>query len=57
MRAAFFLFTIELAAMASPPSVNSLSCSGSMNTDISNHRLAHLRELTDRIYAALAGSS
>ena len=24
------------------------------NKDISNHKLAHLRELTDRIYAALA---
>jgi hypothetical protein len=30
---------------------------GSMNKDISNHKLAHLRELTERIYAALAGSS
>jgi hypothetical protein len=26
----------------------------SPNRDISNHKLAHLRELTDRIYAALA---
>jgi hypothetical protein len=25
------------------------------NKDISNHKLAHLRELTDRIYTALAG--
>jgi hypothetical protein len=30
---------------------------GSMNKDISNHKLAHLRELTERIYAALAGES
>jgi hypothetical protein len=27
---------------------------GSPNKDISNHKLAHLRELTERIYAALA---
>jgi hypothetical protein len=26
----------------------------SMNKDISNHKLTHLRELTERIYAALA---
>ena len=26
----------------------------SLNRDISNHKLAHLRELTDRIYNALA---
>jgi len=26
----------------------------SNNKDISNHKLAHLRELTERIYAALA---
>ncbi len=26
----------------------------SMNRDISNHKLAHLRELTERIYNALA---
>ena len=26
----------------------------SLNKDISNHKLVHLRELTDRIYAALA---
>lgn len=26
---------------------------GSPNKDISNHKLAHLRELTERIYAAL----
>jgi hypothetical protein len=26
---------------------------GSLNRDISNHKLAHLRELTERIYAAL----
>jgi len=26
----------------------------SPNKDISNHKLAHLRDLTDRIYAALA---
>jgi hypothetical protein len=27
----------------------------SANKDISNHKLAHLRDLTDRIYNALAG--
>jgi hypothetical protein len=27
---------------------------GSPNKDISNHKLTHLRELTERIYAALA---
>ena len=26
----------------------------SLNKDISNHKLAHLRELTERIYSALA---
>jgi hypothetical protein len=30
---------------------------GSLNKDISNHKLAHLRELTDRIYNALAKES
>jgi hypothetical protein len=30
---------------------------GSLNKDISNHKLAHLRELTDRIYAAIARDS
>ena len=30
---------------------------GSQNKDISNHKLAHLRELTDRIYAALAADA
>jgi hypothetical protein len=29
----------------------------SNNKDISNHKLAHLRELTERIYGALAGDS
>jgi hypothetical protein len=29
----------------------------SLNRDISNHKLAHLRELTERIYAALAGEA
>jgi hypothetical protein len=29
----------------------------STNKDISNRKLAHLRELTDRIYAALAADS
>ena len=29
----------------------------STNKDISNHKLAHLRELTDRIYKALAEDS
>lgn len=29
----------------------------SNNKDISNHKLAHLRELTERIYAALASGS
>ena len=28
----------------------------SQNRDISNHKLARLRELTDRIYEALAGT-
>jgi len=27
---------------------------GSLNKDISNHKLAHLRELTERIYAAVS---
>jgi hypothetical protein len=27
----------------------------SLNKDISNHKLAHLRALTERIYAALVG--
>jgi hypothetical protein len=30
---------------------------GSLNKDISNHKLAHLRELTERIYVALAADS
>ena len=30
---------------------------GSLNRDISNHKLAHLRELTDRIYNALANDA
>ena len=30
---------------------------GSLNKDISNHKLTHLRELTERIYAALATES
>jgi hypothetical protein len=30
---------------------------GSQNKDISNHKLTHLRELTERIYAALASES
>lgn len=30
---------------------------GSLNKDISNHKLAHLRDLTERIYAALAAGS
>ena len=30
---------------------------GSLNKDISNHKVAHLRELTDRIYNAIANSS
>ena len=29
----------------------------SNNRDISNHKLAHLRELTERIYAALSSGS
>jgi hypothetical protein len=29
----------------------------SPNKDISNHKLAHLRELTERIYLALAAES
>ena len=30
---------------------------GSLNRDISNHKLTHLRELTQRIYLALASDS
>jgi hypothetical protein len=30
---------------------------GSLNKDISSHKLAHLRDLTERIYAALASES
>jgi len=30
---------------------------GSLNKDISNHKLAHLRDLTERIYAALTTAS
>jgi len=30
---------------------------GSLNKDISNHKLAHLRDLTDRIYAAISSDS
>lgn len=29
---------------------------GSMNRDISGHKLAHLRDLTERIYATLTAS-
>ena len=29
----------------------------SLNKDISNHKLTHLRELTERIYAALVADS
>jgi hypothetical protein len=29
----------------------------SLNNDISNHKLAHLRELTERIYVALVADS
>jgi hypothetical protein len=29
----------------------------SLNKDISNHKLAHLKELTERIYNALAAES
>ena len=29
----------------------------SLNKDISNHKLAHLRELTERIYTALASEA
>ena len=29
----------------------------SLNKDISNHKLAHLRDLTERIYSALANGS
>ena len=36
--------TIDPEAMASP------------NKDISNHKLVHLRDLTERIYAALAAA-
>jgi hypothetical protein len=30
---------------------------GSLNKDISNHKLAHLRDLTDLIYAAISRDS
>ena len=30
---------------------------GSLNKDISNHKLTHLRDLTERIYAALTATS
>jgi hypothetical protein len=30
---------------------------GSLNKDISNHKVAHLRELTERIYNAIAYES
>jgi hypothetical protein len=30
---------------------------GSLNKDISKHKLAHLKELTERIYKALADES
>ena len=30
---------------------------GSLNKDISNHKLAHLRDLTDGIYAAISRDS
>ena len=30
---------------------------GSLNKDVSNHKLTHLRDLTERIYAALTASS
>ena len=30
---------------------------GSLNKDISSHKLAHLRDLTERIYSALANGS
>jgi hypothetical protein len=30
---------------------------GSLNKDISNHKVAHLKELTERIYSAIASDS
>ena len=30
---------------------------GSLNKDVSNHKLTHLRDLTERIYVALTASS
>jgi hypothetical protein len=30
---------------------------GSLNKDISNHKVAHLRDLTERIYSAIANES
>ena len=33
---------------------NDAEALGSLNKDISNHKLAHLRELTERIYAAVS---
>lgn len=44
------------AALIQSRSVDSEAL-GSLNKDISNHKLAHLKELTHRIYLALATDS
>ncbi|HMB79018.1 MAG TPA: hypothetical protein VKI43_03080 [Vicinamibacterales bacterium] len=44
------------AALIQSRSVDSEAL-GSLNKDISNHKLAHLRELTQRIYVALSTDS
>jgi hypothetical protein len=44
------------AALIQSRSVDSEAL-GSLNKDISNHKLAHLKDLTERIYTALAGAS
>lgn len=47
---------IIAAALIQSRSIDSEALA-SANKDISNHKLAHLRELTDRIYAALAAGA
>jgi hypothetical protein len=44
------------AALIQSRSVDSEAL-GSPNKDISNHKLVHLRDLTERIYLALAAGS
>jgi hypothetical protein len=47
---------IIAAALIQSRSIDSEALASS-NKDISNHKLVHLRELTDRIYSALAADS